>query len=118
MKYNDLPELTDNKKLNKYDFANLFNVVELGEKSYFNISKTISFANNDTILPSYYTTYKIKATDSWTGISFQFYNTIKLWWLICKFNNINNPFEELIERNGNKNSNASSCESGFRFINE
>lgn len=29
------------------------------------------------------------------GISYKFYETIKLWWIICKFNNIIDPFKEL-----------------------
>ena len=37
------------QKLDNYNFANLFNVVELGENSYFNISKTIRFDNVDNI---------------------------------------------------------------------
>ena len=95
-KYNQITELTNIKKLDQYDFANFFNVVNLGEKSYFNINKTIFFNNMDDISPSYYSTYIIKGGDSWTGISFKFYKTIKLWWLICKVNNIVNPFAELI----------------------
>ena len=43
----------------------------------------------------YYVEYEIAFGDTWTNISFKFYNTIKLWWLICKFNNIINPFTEL-----------------------
>ena len=26
----------------------------------------------------------------------KFYKTVKLWWVICKFNNIKNPFTELL----------------------
>ena len=40
-------------------------------------------------------TYEVKDGDSWTGISYKIYNTIDLWWLICKFNDVKNPFEEL-----------------------
>lgn len=94
-KYNAIPELTTDKKLDQYNFANLFNVINLGEKSYFNINKTILFENMDDIPLSYYSSYIIKSGDSWTGISFKFYKTIKLWWLICKVNNIKNPFFEL-----------------------
>jgi len=95
-KYNAIPELTSIKKLDMYDFANFFNVINLGEKSYFNINKTIIFENIDNMPTSYYSSYVIKDGDNWTGISFKFYKTIKLWWLICKVNNIKNPFTELI----------------------
>jgi hypothetical protein len=95
-KYNNLQELTDNRLLDKYNFANLFNVVECGENSYFNISKTIRFDNIDSIPETLYKTYEILEGDTWTNISFKFYKTIKLWWLLCKFNDVINPFVELI----------------------
>ena len=96
-KYNEIEELINIKKLDQYDFANFFKVINLGEKSYFNIHKTIFFNNINDIPTSYYSTYIIKGGDTWTGISYKFYKTIKLWWLICKINNIQNPFEELVE---------------------
>lgn len=96
-KYNQIEELISIKKLDQYDFANFFNVINLGEKSYFNINKTIIFNNIDDTSESYYSTYIVKGGDTWTGISFKFYKTIKLWWLICKINNIKNPFTELTE---------------------
>lgn len=95
MKYNKINEFNTNK-LDMYNFANLFDVVELGEKSYFNINKTINFKNLDYIPPSEYTVYEVIFGDSWTNISYKFYGTIKLWWIICKFNDIKNPFEELL----------------------
>lgn len=64
-KYKNIPDLYQNKELNQYDFANLFNVVELGENSYFNICKTINFENIDDISPSLYYVYTINETDTW-----------------------------------------------------
>lgn len=95
-RYNNLKSIVIEKKLDTYNFANLFNVVEIGENSYFNICKTIHFENQENIPETYYFDYEIGEADTWTNISFKFYNTIKLWWLICKFNNIINPFTELI----------------------
>lgn len=94
-KYKNCKEFVQTKLLNQYDFANLFNVVKLGEKSYFNICKTITFENVNDVPPSLYYLYTLNETDSWTGISYKFYETIRLWWLICKFNNIIDPFKEL-----------------------
>ena len=81
--------------LDENNFANLFSVVYLGNNSYFNINKTINIKNVNDIDSSKYFTYEIVEGDTWTSISFKFYNTYKLWWLICKFNNIINPFTEL-----------------------
>jgi vacuolar-type H+-ATPase subunit C/Vma6 len=95
-KYNNIDYLIEIKKLDKYNFANLFHVAECGENSYYNISRTMRFDNMDSIPESMYQTYEIHLGDTWTNISFKFFKTIKLWWLICKFNNIINPFAELI----------------------
>jgi hypothetical protein len=80
--------------LDKYNFANLFNVVNKGEKSYFNLYKNVTFDISD-LDPELFENYQVMENDSWTNISYKFYGTIKLWWLICKFNNIKNPFTEL-----------------------
>lgn len=82
-------------KIDEYNFANLFNIVKNNEKYYYNLVKTIHFINQDKISTVHYSTYQILETDTWTSLSFKFYNTYKLWWIICKFNDIKNPFEKL-----------------------
>lgn len=83
------------KKLNKNSYANLFNVVNRGSNSYFNICRGLHFNNVDSIDPAMYKEYTVVENDSWTSISYLHYHTIELWWLICKFNDVKNPFEEL-----------------------
>lgn len=83
-------------KLDKYDFANLFNVVNKGEKSYFNLCKNIYFDNVQYLSSDMVEIYTIVNDDSWSSISYKFYKTYKLWWLICKVNDVKNPFYELI----------------------
>ena len=78
-----------------YNLSNIFSVVNKGENSYFNLSKTINFMNINQIPENYYTLYKIEFGDTWTNISYRTYGTIKPWWIICKFNNIKNPFSDL-----------------------
>ena len=86
----------DSTQLDKYEYSNLFNVINKGEMSYFNLCKNIYFKNINYMSPDDVKEYVILEDDSWTNISYKFYNTYKLWWLICKFNNISNPFNELI----------------------
>ena len=95
MKYNELRNINQTKYLDKYDFARLFDVVQRGKNSYFNLCKTIRFQNIDTMLPKYYSDYEVREKDTWTNLSFKFFNTYKLWWLLCKFNNVEDPFAEL-----------------------
>ena len=80
--------------LDNYNCANLFNVVNKGEKSYFNLCRSIYFDIED-ISPDLITIYEVAEGDTWTNILYRNFGTIKLWWLICKFNNIKNPFEEI-----------------------
>lgn len=82
------------QKLDNYNFANFLNVVNKGKNSYFNLCRSIYF-NTDDIDPGLIDMYEIAEGDTWTNISFRYFGTIKLWWLICKFNNVKNPFDEL-----------------------
>ena len=95
MKYNELEDRTLLDQLDKYNFARMFDVVQRGNNSYFNLCKTIRFTNIDTMLPKYYANYQVKPKDTWTNLSYKFFNTYKLWWLLCKFNNVVDPFKEL-----------------------
>lgn len=85
-------------EFSKYDFANFFKVVNKGEKSYFNICTTINFDNIHKIPSSMCSLYEVKAGDTWTLISHNLFGTIRLWWLLCKFNNITDPFERFNTR--------------------
>jgi len=77
--------------LYKEDFANFFKISYNGSKYVFNINKNIYFDNIDNLSISYYHNYEVKERDTWTTISYSQYNTIELWWLICRVNHIYNP---------------------------
>ena len=62
-------------KLNNYDFANLFNVINKGEKSYFNLCKNLYFDNTQYLTSDSVEKYTIVEDDSWTAISYKFYRT-------------------------------------------
>ena len=81
-------------KLSKNSFANFLEVVNKGSESYFNLCKGISF-KFDSMNPDMYYDYIVLEDDCWTNISYKNYNTPELWWLICKFNDVKNPFTEL-----------------------
>jgi nucleoid-associated protein YgaU len=77
------------------DLSNLFNVYEEDKTSdntlYFNINRTLNLNGLDNISKRYFTTYRIVNEDTWAKISYKFYNTTRLWWLVCKVNKIYNP---------------------------
>jgi hypothetical protein len=79
----------------KYDFSNFFKVAydsELDE-AFYSINKTIYFKTPPSGVPldSVYTYYTILYGDTWPLISYKHYKTVKLWWMVCKFNNMRNP---------------------------
>ena len=87
-KQNDLTEL---QELDTFRYENLFNVYQHENNQYFyNLLAKVNFPG--TISEEYYTIYNV-GNDSvpYTLISYQVYNTISLWWLICAVNQITNP---------------------------
>ncbi len=71
------------------DMANLFNLYSPGDgEFYFNINRTVFIKGMDNPLAGVYNQYMVQEGDQWTTIAFKFYNTIELWWIICKFNQV------------------------------
>jgi len=44
-----------------------------------------------------YTTYKVSKGDTFDTLALEFYNNPTLYWVICSFNHIQDPFSELKE---------------------
>jgi len=79
-------------KLNQYNFENIFKVYTDDDSgSYFyNIANSIFFP--DELSQDVYTIYKVPGKGiSWNYLSYINYGTIKLWWLLCALNNVDNP---------------------------
>lgn len=71
-------------------FENIFNVYKDDYGRYFyNILNTVNI--DKELLPTYFTLHYPLKGESYTGISYAYYNTIDLWWIICAANNITNP---------------------------
>jgi len=43
----------------------------------------------------FYQTYEINDDDWWENISYLYYDSPNLWWVLCIMNNIENPFEQI-----------------------
>jgi hypothetical protein len=87
MKQNDLTNLP---RLSPYRYENFFNLyTEKNNELFYNLIKSVNiFQSNNSDIEE---TYTIKPRDTWILISFHYYNTIDLWWLVCTYNQINNP---------------------------
>ena len=67
----------------------------LNNTYYLNIFRSYIINTSALNDSSSYETYEVENEDWFDNISFKFYNTPSLWWVICIVNNIVNPFEEL-----------------------
>lgn len=88
MKYSDIEDTA--VKLTPQNYENIFSVFEdLDGFYYFNLLRTINFPTD--LDPTTYTIYNTNNGDIWPLISWKFYKSVKLWWLICAANQIIDP---------------------------
>lgn len=77
--------------LNPNYYENIFKLGEYNNKNFYNLFKTVIIPKE--LNPNIYDEYATKPNDTWTNISYTYYNNIDLWWLIALVNNVYNPFE-------------------------
>lgn len=91
MKQNEIDNVN---KLKPQNYENIFNVYENTDGMYYyNLLTTINFPTD--LDPNTYTFYTVKTKDTWTKIAWDFYEDVKLWWVVCAANNVINPLEPL-----------------------
>ena len=81
-RFSNLPKLNS-----LYRYENFFNVYQDNNGYYFyNLLRNITVlpADNTSIEDSYTT----KFNDTWYLISYNYYGTMDLWWLVCEYNQI------------------------------
>lgn len=80
--------------VNPYDYANIFTVYEDEYNIlYFNLINDLSIDGD--IDPSLYQEIFYNQEESWYEMSYKYYGTTRLWWLILVANKVNNPFEDI-----------------------
>lgn len=85
-------EISSLPKLNSERYENIFSVHETEDKRYYyNLIQTVVLPS--TLPPSLYEIYIIKYGDTWPLISFKYYRTPNLWWIILETNKIINPIK-------------------------
>lgn len=88
MKITDIPNTLADVTAENYE--NVFNVyTDNNDFYYYNLLKKVDFPTD--IDPNAYDYYEAGPDDFYPLISYKFYNTIKLWWVICAANQINDP---------------------------
>ena len=87
-KQNNIPDLP---KLSIYRYENFFNIYNDKDSGvrFYNLLRNINiFPATDTYVEE---DYIIEYGDTWGYISYKQYDTMDLWWLICAYNQIENP---------------------------
>ena len=87
-------DISDLEPLSDMKFENIFNMSKTEDNGYYfyNITRTVRFDASE-LDDEYYFKYVVDRQLSWPALSFRYYNTIDLWWLICVINGIDNPVE-------------------------
>jgi len=84
------------EKIDIYEMSSLFNKYEDDDGMiFFNILKRININADNLEDPEVFEPYLIKPGDSFTSIAHRYYGNLKVWWVICTLNKIDNPFQKL-----------------------
>ena len=82
---------------NTKSLKNVLGTVSYSGTELTNMWRVVYTSDNSQI--SFYDEYSIMETDRWDTISQKFYQTPHLWWLICNYNKIKDPFADLVAGN-------------------
>lgn len=85
-------------RLSNVSYLKLFNLLkDTDNTKYMNIWRSYELEAKITDETVFYMTYEVANDDWWDNISYFFYETPFLWWVIALMNEVQNPFEELEE---------------------
>lgn len=74
--------------IDKYNLANLFlQFKDKNGKTVFNVNDTLTFDFSDTA-SSIFINHVVGEKDTYQTISYRYYGTTRLWWIIAKINNV------------------------------
>lgn len=72
-------------------------LLETSNNVYFlNLFRNFTISDHIKENNIYFNIYYAEEIDWWDNISYKYYDTERLWWLVCEMNDITNPFEELV----------------------
>lgn len=97
-KVNESFKSLTNIRLPSNSRLHMFNIMEeVGAEKFLNIFRTYDVDDNVLENEDYFEIHLAEAEDWWENLSYQYYGTPKLWWIIPLMNEIVNPFEEIEE---------------------
>lgn len=100
MKQFEIQELEDISNMNIANLFNVFDEPELGVNfKTYSINRTVNFLDLDersTKNSTVFSLYKVELQDTWMLISYKFYGTYELWWILAKVNNVIDPTLDIV----------------------
>lgn len=91
-----MTEVTNRIRSTTKSIINILDYVSYDDNDIVNIFQSFIIKQTNVLNIIFYDEYIIEESDNWPIISFKFYNTVTLWWLIAKYNQVIDPFEELV----------------------
>ena len=86
----------DQINLKHTDLANMFNAYyDESGNAVFYFGRTIEFGDISKLNEKYVTKHICRDGDTWYKLAYQYYSDAKLWWIICKANDIKNPLSAI-----------------------
>lgn len=91
MKITDIKEKAEG--ITSENYENIFNVyTDEDGFYYYNLLKKVDFPVD--LSGDVYDYYETKALETYPNIAYTFYKNVKLWWVICAANQIDNPIKQ------------------------
>ena len=87
--------MASSRRINTKSIIKVLGDVTYEGQDAVNIFKKINIEQSTRFEIGHYDEYIIQETDRWDVISNNFYGTPILWWVIARFNKIQDPFAEL-----------------------
>ena len=91
MRHNDIKNKSI--KLRPQHMEGIFNVFKdndlLDDSYFYNLLRNVNFP--DDLDPTIWEEYVVAPQDTWPLIAWRIYSDVKLWWVICAVNNIQDP---------------------------
>lgn len=84
------------RKVGTKSIINIQGTTTYNNEEMVNIFNTFSIGQGKLLNVSFFDEYIIENGDRWDLLSFKFYNTTQLWWVLAKYNTVKDPFTELV----------------------
>lgn len=91
MKITDIP--TKSNQITSENYENIFNIyTDENNFYYYNLLKKVDFPTE--LDPDVFDYYQTLPDETYPNIAYKVYKNVKLWWIVCAANQIDNPTKQ------------------------